>query len=127
MSPAPYSRQLTIQVTEQMLHFIDTLAVRQNTSRAEIVRQALRAYLDAREDTIASRTRHGRGVIIRLEKLEQRLIEQQVHAGTMLLCSIILMEMRQGAQGSQILDEIYQLAEHAGKEVKAVLEAKRSR
>lgn len=126
MSPAPYSRQFTIQVTEQMLHFIDTLAVRQNTSRADVVRQALRAYLHEQEDTIASRTRLGRGVICRLEKMEQRLIEQQVHAGTVLLCSIILMEMRQGAQGSQILDEIYRLAEHASKEVKAVLEAKRS-
>jgi len=124
MSPAPYSRQFTIQVTEQMLHFIDTIALRQNTSRADVVRQALRAYLHVQEDTIASRTRLGRGVISRLDKMEQRLIEQQVHAGTMLLCSVILMEMRQGAQGSQILEEIYKLAEHAGKEVKAVLEAK---
>jgi hypothetical protein len=89
-----------------------------------VVRQALRAYLHEQEDTIASRTRLGRGVISRLDKMEQRLIEQQVHAGTMLLCSVILMEMRQGAQGSQILEEIYKLAEHAGKEVKAVLEAK---
>ena len=125
MSPAPYSRQFTIQVTEQMLHFIDTLAVRQNTSRADVVRQALRAYLDVQEDTIASRTRLGRGVISRLEQMGQRLLGQQMRADTLLLCAIILMQMRQGVQGADILDRINQLAAHAAKEIEAILEARR--
>jgi metal-responsive CopG/Arc/MetJ family transcriptional regulator len=124
MSPAPYSRQFTIQVTEQMLHFVDMLALRQNTSRADVVRQALRAYLDVQEDTIASRTRLGRGVISRLEQMEQRLLGQQMHADTLLLSAIILMQMRQGAQGADVLDRINQLAAHAAREIKAVLEAK---
>jgi metal-responsive CopG/Arc/MetJ family transcriptional regulator len=124
MSPAPYSRQFTIQVTEQMLHFVDTLALRQNTSRADVVRQALRAYLHEQEDTIASRTRLGRGVISRLEQMEQRLLEQQIRADTLLLSAIILMQMRQGAQGADVLDRINQLAAHAATEIKAVLEAK---
>jgi metal-responsive CopG/Arc/MetJ family transcriptional regulator len=125
MCPAPYSQQFTIQVTEQMLHFIDTLAVRQNTSRADVVRQALRAYLDVQEDTIASRTRLGRGVISRLEQMEQRLLGQQMRADTLLLCAIILMQMRQGVQGADILDRINQLAAHAAKEIEAILEARR--
>ena len=125
MSPPPYSRQFTIQVTEQMLHFIDTLAVRQNTSRADVVRQALRAYLDVQEDTIASRTRLGRGVISRLEQMEQRLLGQQMRADTLLLCAIIRMQMRQGVQGPDILDRINQLAAHATKEIEAILEARR--
>jgi Arc/MetJ-type ribon-helix-helix transcriptional regulator len=125
MSPAPYDRQFTIQVTEQMLHFIDTLAVRQNTSRADVVRQALRAYLDVQEDTIASRTRLGRGVISRLDQMEQRLLEQQVRADTLLLSAIILMQMRQGVQGADILDRINQLAAHAAREIESVLEARR--
>lgn len=125
MSPAPYSRQFTIQVTEQMLHFIDTLALRQNTSRADVVRQALRAYLHEQEDTIASRTRLGRGVLSRLEQMEQRLLGQQMRADTLLLCAIILMQMRQGVQGADILDRINQLAAHAAKEIEAALEARR--
>lgn len=125
MCPAPYSRQFTIQVTEQMLHFINTLAVRQNTSRADVVRQALRAYLDVQEDTIASRTRLGRGVISRLDQMEQRLLGQQMRADTLLLCAIILMQMRQGVQGADILDRINQLAAHAAKEIEAILEARR--
>jgi len=125
MSPAPYSRQFTIQVTEQMLHFVDTLAVRQNTSRADVVRQALRAYLHEQEDTIASRTRLGRGVINRLDQMEQRLLGQQMRADTLLLCAIILMQMRQGVQGADILDRINQLAAHAAKEIEAILEARR--
>jgi metal-responsive CopG/Arc/MetJ family transcriptional regulator len=125
MSPAPYSWQFTIQVTEQMLHFIDTLALRQNTSRADVVRQALRAYLHEQEDTIASRTRLGRGVISRLDQMEQRLLGQQMRADTLLLCAIILMQMRQGVQGADILDRINQLAAHAAKEIEAALEARR--
>jgi Arc/MetJ-type ribon-helix-helix transcriptional regulator len=125
VSPAPYSRQFTIQVTEQMLHFIDTLAVRQNTSRADVVRQALRAYLHEQEDTIASRTRLGRGVIGRLDQMERRLLGRQVRADTLLLSAIILMQMQQGAQGAEVLDKINQLAAHAGREIEAVLEARR--
>jgi metal-responsive CopG/Arc/MetJ family transcriptional regulator len=125
VSPAPYSRQFTIQVTEQMLHFIDTLALRQNTSRADIVRQALRAYLHEQEDTIASRTRLGRGVISRLDQMEQRLLEHQVRADTLLLSAIILMQMRQGVQGADILDRINKLAAHAAREIEAVLETRR--
>jgi metal-responsive CopG/Arc/MetJ family transcriptional regulator len=124
MSPAPYSRQFTIQVTEQMLHFIDTIALRQNTSRADVVRQALRAYLDVQEDTIASRTRLGRGVMSRLDKMEQRLLGQQMHGDTLLLSAIILMQMQQGAQGAEVLDKINQLAAHAATEITAVLEAR---
>ena len=32
--------------------------------------------------------------------------------------------MKQGAQGSEVLEQIAQLAAHAGDEIKAVLEAK---
>ena len=125
MSPAPYSRQFTIQVTEQMLHFIDALALRQDASRADVVRQALRAYLDVQEDTIASRTRLGRGVMSRLDKMEHRLLGQQMHADTVLLSAIILMQMRQGADGAEVLDKINQLAAHAAGEIQAILAARR--
>jgi metal-responsive CopG/Arc/MetJ family transcriptional regulator len=125
MSPAPYSRQFTIQVTEQTLHFLDTLARRQNTSRAEIARQAIRAYLDIQEDTIAGRTRLGRGVMNRLDQMEQRLLDQQIRAGILLLSAIILMQMRQGVQGADIMDRINELATHAGRELEAILEARR--
>ena len=125
MSPAPYSRQFTIQVTDQMLHFVDALALRQSTSRADVVRQALRAYLHEQEDTIASRTRLGRGVISRLEQMEQRLLGQQTRGDTLLLSAIILMQMRQGVQGAEFLDEINQLAAHAAGEIQAILEARR--
>ena len=124
MSPAPYSRQFTIQVTEQMLHFIDALALRQDASRADVVRQALRAYLDVQEDTIASRTRLGRGVMSRLDKMEHRLLGQQMHADTVLLSAIILMQMRKGVQGAEFLDEINRLADHAAKEIEAVIDAR---
>jgi len=126
MSPAPCNRQFTIQVTEQMLHFIDALARRQNTSRAEIARQALREYLDVQEDVIGSRSRLGNRVSRQLEEIQNRLLQQQVHADTMLLAAIILLQMRQGTQGSDVLTQIVRLAAHAGEEIRAILVAAKS-
>ena len=69
MSSAPYSRQFTIQVTDQTLQFIDALALRQHTSRSEIVRQAIREYLDDKENVIGSRSRLGHTVMGELEAM----------------------------------------------------------
>jgi metal-responsive CopG/Arc/MetJ family transcriptional regulator len=125
MSPRPYNKQFTIQVTDHTLHFIDTIALRQNTSRADVVRQAIRAFLEVREDTIASRTRIGRGVMSRLKEMEHVLLEQQMHADTLLLSAIILTQMRQGARGTEILDQVNQMAAHAAKEIQAALKARK--
>ena len=53
-----------------------------------------------------------------------QLLEQQASANTLLLAAIILKQMKQGAQGSEVLKQITQLAAHAGDEIKAALEAK---
>jgi Arc/MetJ-type ribon-helix-helix transcriptional regulator len=123
MSSASYRRQFTIQVTDQTLQFIDALALRQHTSRAEIVRQAIREYLDTQENVIGSRTRFGNKVARQLEEVQNRLSEQQIRADTLLLAAIILLQMRQGTQGSDVLTQIARLAAHAGKEIRATLVA----
>jgi Flp pilus assembly protein TadB len=106
-----------------MLHFIDALALRQNTSRAEIARQAIREYLDIQENVIGSRSRFGSKVARQLEEVQNRLSEQQIRADTMLLAAIILLQMRHGTQGSEVLTQITRLAAHAGKEIRATLVA----
>ena len=124
MSPSTYDQQFTIQVTEQMIHFIDQLARRQQISRAEIVRLALREYMDTQEDALGSRSRMGRRVFARLEELEARLVDQQARSSTLLLAALILQQMKPGVQGFQVLERINQLVAYAGEEIREVLEAK---
>ena len=111
MSPAPYSRQFTIQVTEQMLHFIDLIAKRQGTSRAEVTRQALREYLDTQEELIGSRSRLGRTVMSEMETMQNRLVRQLNHMSALLLAAVILQQIQRGESGGRVMEQIVQLAE----------------
>jgi hypothetical protein len=124
MSPpkkSKYDRQFTIHVTTRTFQHLETLAERQRTSVGDIVRQALREHLDVQDDLIGSRSRLGSRVVRQLEEMQNAFIRQHTHSSTLLLAAIILMQMKQGAQGSQMLEEIAQLAAHAGDEIKAVL------
>ena len=111
MSPATYDKQSTIQVTEQMLHFIDLLAKRQHTSRAEVTRQALREYLDAQEELIGSRSRLGRTVMGQIEMVQNRLVRQLNHMSALLLAAVILQQIQRGDSGGRVMEQIAQLAD----------------
>ena len=111
MSPSTYDKQFTIQVTEQMLHFIDLLAKRQDASRAEVARQALREHLDVQEDLITSRSRLGRTVLSQLEAIQNRLVRQLNHMSALLLAAVILQQIQRGESGGQVMEQIVQLAD----------------
>ena len=73
---------------------------------------------------MGSRSRMGSRIARQLEEMQSRLVSQhQTHTSALLLAAIILLQMRQGAQGSEVLKQIVQLAAHAGEEITAVLEA----
>jgi metal-responsive CopG/Arc/MetJ family transcriptional regulator len=110
MSPATYDKQFTIQVTQQMLSFIDLMADRQRTSRAEVTRQALREYLDNQEKLIGSRSRLGRSVMDQIELVQNRLIRQINHMSALLLAAVILQQMQHGESGARVMKQIVQLA-----------------
>jgi Arc/MetJ-type ribon-helix-helix transcriptional regulator len=114
MSPATYDRQFTVQVTEQMLHFIDLMAKRQGTSRAEVTRQALREYLDAQEELIGSRSRLGRTVMSEMETMQNRLVRQLNHMSALLLAAVILQQIQRGESGGRVMEQIIQLADQIG-------------
>jgi metal-responsive CopG/Arc/MetJ family transcriptional regulator len=111
MSPATYDRQFTVQVTEQMLHFIDLMAKRQGSSRAEVTRQALREYLDTQEELIGSRSRLGRTVMSEMETMQNRLVRQLNHMSALLLAAVILQQIQRGESGGRIMEQIVQLAD----------------
>ena len=111
MSPATYDKQFTVQVTEQMLHFIDLIAKRQGTSRAEVTRQALREYLDAQEELIGSRSRLGRTVMSEMETMQNRLVRQLNQMSALLLAAVILQQIQRGESGGRIMEQIVELAD----------------
>ena len=110
MSPATYDRQFTVQVTDQMLHFIDLMAKRQRSSRAEVTRQALREYLDTQEELIGSRSRLGRSVMNQIEVVQNRLARQLNHMSALLLAAVILQQIQRGESGGRVMEQIVQLA-----------------
>ena len=50
-----YPRRLSVQVTEAMEDRLDQIARRRDEPKAEVVRTAIRLYLDEQEDVIGSR------------------------------------------------------------------------
>lgn len=118
------NRQITVHFTGSMFQFLETVASRQKTSIGDVVRQAVREYLDVQEDVMGSRSRMGSRVARQLEEMQNRFLERQVRANTLLLSAIILLQMKQGAQGSQVLAQLVELAAHAGEEIQAALEGR---
>jgi len=126
MSPpraGKYDRQLTVHLTAPMFEFLQTLADRQRTSIGDLIRQAIRDYLDVQEDLMGSRSRMGNRIARQLVEIQDGLLKRQARADTLLLAAIILLQMKQGAEGSKVLSQIAQLAAHASDEIRTVLEA----
>ena len=58
------------------------------------------------------------------KQMQHEFLQQHLHTSALQLAAIILLQMKQGTQGSDVLEQIAQLAAHAGDELKAVLEVK---
>lgn len=54
-SKTHYTSRLSVHITEGMSQRLDQIAIQRDEAKAEIVRSALRAYLDQQEDLIGSR------------------------------------------------------------------------
>jgi Arc/MetJ-type ribon-helix-helix transcriptional regulator len=119
-----YPEEVSVPMTAQMYHFVELLAKRERASKADVIRQAIREHLDVQEDVMGSRSRLGSRIVRQLEQMQGQFLKQQTRAHTLLLAAIILLQMKQGTQGSQVLEQVAQLAAHAGDELQAILEAK---
>ena len=118
-----YPEEVSVPMTAQMCQHVEQLALRARLSKADIIRQAIRDYLDEQDDVLGSRSRAGSRITRQLEEMQGRYLQRQTHMTVLLLAAIILLQMRQGAGGSEVLKQIVQLAAHAGEEIKVVVEA----
>ena len=116
-----YPREVSVPMTAQMHQFLEQLAERNHISLADVVRQAIREYLDVQEDLMCSRSRMGNRVAHQLDLIRQQMLEQQIRSDVHLLAAIILLEMRSGRQGADVLAQIAKLAAHASGDIRAVL------
>jgi Arc/MetJ-type ribon-helix-helix transcriptional regulator len=119
-----YPEEVSVPMTAQMYQFVELLAKRERASKADVIRQAIREHLDEQEDVMGSRSRVGSRIVRQLEQMQHEFLRQHLHASALQLAAIILLQMKQGAQGSEVLDQIAELAAHAGDEIKAVLRIK---
>jgi len=119
-----YKKKIFVNVTPEMHQYVKLMAERQNTSMNDIIRQAIREYLNAQEDLITSRSRLGRTVLGRLETMQHHFLNDYLHAASILLAGIILLDTRRGGvKGSDALQEITRLAEHARQELRRALKS----
>ncbi len=100
-----------LYVTPQMVEYLDSYwPDRQKSSVSEVVRQAVREYLDAQEDLMGSRSRMGNRVARQLEEIQNRLVKQLNHMSALLLAAVILQQIQRGEPGSRVMEQIVQLA-----------------
>ena len=118
-----YPQEVSVPMTSQMYQLLDQLAEHDRVTKADILRQALRDYLDVQDGLLGSRSRMGNRVARQLMEIQEGLLKRQARADTLLLAAIILLQMKQGMEGSKVLSQVVQLAAHAGDEIRGVLEA----
>ena len=117
-----YTKRVWLQVTPEMYQFVALMADRQRSSVNDVIRQAIREYLDVQEDLLGSRSRLGRTVISRLETMQFRLLRQLRHLSKLLLAAMIILMTEKGQDSKQVISRISNLASHP--ELDKILEPK---
>ena len=72
-SKTQYTSRLSLHITEAMSNRLDQIALMRDEAKAEIVRAALRAYLDDQEDLLGSRKHFTKMFQRRVDYLERLL------------------------------------------------------
>lgn len=68
-----YAHRLSVPITDAMHHRLEQIALQRDEAKAELVRTALRAYLDDQEDVIGSRRHFTKQFGRRMDAVEQLL------------------------------------------------------
>ena len=117
-----YTKRVWLQVTPEMYQFVALMAERQRSSVNDVIRQAIREYLDVQEDLLGSRSRLGRTVMSRLETMQSQLLRQLRHLSKLLLAAMIILMTEKGQDSRQVISRISNLANRP--ELDKILEPK---
>ncbi len=105
-----YPQEVSVPMTSQMYQLLDQLAEHDRVTKADILRQALRDYLDVQDGLLGSRSRMGNRVARQLEEIQNRLVKQLNHMSALLLAAVILQQIQRGEPGDRVMEKIVQLA-----------------
>lgn len=105
-----YPQEVSVPMTSQMYQLLDQLAEHDRLTKADILRQALRDYLDVQDGLLGSRSRMGNRVARQLEEIQNRLVKQLNHMSALLLAAVILQQIQRGEPGDRVMEKIVQLA-----------------
>ena len=114
VSPPKYEARINVPVTVKMYQLADLLAKRQDTTLADVARQAIHEYLEAQEDLVNSRSRLGRTVMQELGKMHAEILGQLIHLTKLLLAGVIVLMMAQGIEAGDAAKRIANLAKQPG-------------
>jgi len=107
-----FTKHLQLYVEPEMHQFLKILAERQNVTMNEVIREAIRQYVDAQEDVMNSRSRLGAGVIRRLDDVQRRLQAQGAYQARLQLAAMVILLTEQGLDAPGTLARIVELTEH---------------
>ena len=107
-----FTKHLQLYVEPEMYQFLKILAERQKTTMNEVIREAIRVYVDGQEDMMNSRSRLGAGVIRRLEDVQRQLLEQGAYQARLQLAALVILLTEQGLDAPGTLVRILELTEH---------------
>jgi len=120
-SKGQYTKEITVCLTPEMYQFVELLAVRKETSKGDVIRDAIRLHLDEQEGIIGSRSRFANRVARQME-IERKRLDRW---GTLLLAAALAPYLEKGAKGPQVLEQIAKVARQAEAQIKALLDADR--
>lgn len=105
-----YSKHLSVYTTPEMYQFLQLLAERHKVSISDVVRQAVREYLDEQEDVISSRSRLGRTVMRQLGIMHHDLLTQLITLSKLMLAAVLILLAEQGIEAGPAIKRILGLA-----------------
>lgn len=112
-----YTKRIHLQITPDMFEFLKVLAERGNTSLNDVIREALRQYLDEQDSIIGGRSRFANRVARQME-LERANLDAW---GTFIVAAILVGATERGGRGSAYLEQYAKIARQAKAQIRAMI------
>jgi Arc/MetJ-type ribon-helix-helix transcriptional regulator len=118
-----YPRRLSVQITDAMDDRLEQVARGRDEAKAEVVRAALRAFLDEQEDMIGSRKHFTKAFGRRIDQVERvvaigiwlnlqtlQMLTERLHKETVDVSKLLVNSVGQGVELQEWIEELIEIA-----------------
>ncbi len=118
-----YPRRLSVQITDAMDDRLEQVARGRDEAKAEVVRAALRAFLDEQEDMIGSRKHFTKAFGRRIDQVERvvaigiwlnlqtlQMLTERLHKETVDVSNLLANSVGQGVELQAWIEELIEIA-----------------